>query len=245
MEATKASILTWATLLISASATASPLEARLITATAPCRAMFNDPTSDEEAEKPSEVKDIANGYLHIEGSYPTCGCRCAATAAAFQTASGDYRILSYEAWSCSGATSLSGDDWATTLPEGLRAELAPDLAGWKGEAVFYLEAKLPRRGTTVDLKVRLLPLGVHLTCPFGICSVASEALAKFDELDDTAAAAQAKSRYDAYQRLALKGVVLEWNRAAGRFVILERRPAEKPLALKAFEAQCGRWSPGC
>ncbi len=217
-------------------AAASPLAARLLAATEACRAMF-----EEDSDlRPEEIKDVRNGYVRIAGSYPTCGCECAATAAAFKTAAGAYHVLSFETWSCEWK-SVFGGDWRAVLPANLRAELAPQLAGHQGEAVFVLHAELPRHGTDVVITVKPIPLGLGLTCDHGICDSVSEAAAKTTTAEDKD---EADRRYAASQKLRYERVILKWDRAAGRFTIGERTEARKESRAE-FLDRSGRWGPVC
>ncbi|MDH5599053.1 MAG: hypothetical protein OEY34_08010, partial [Cyclobacteriaceae bacterium] len=54
---------------------------------------------DEEYEDngfSERVDDAKNGYVHISGSWPTCGCSCSSTAGAYKNEKGEYILLKNE-----------------------------------------------------------------------------------------------------------------------------------------------------
>lgn len=225
-----------ALLAFSAHAADASIESRLLGATSKCRDMF----ADEEATRPEEIKDVRNAYVRVAGVYPTCGCHCEATAAAFKTAAGEYRVLAYEEWGCSWASALAGKDWEKVLPENWREEFAPGFGNYDGDAIFSVKARLPRSGTSLELSLVLLPLGMRLHCPSGICAQRSEGEAKtaYTEADEV------RKRLAASQQVGFEKLVLEWDRARGRFRVVTRVAAKK-RTLAEFESECGHWSPAC
>ncbi|MCB9654409.1 MAG: hypothetical protein H6729_09810 [Deltaproteobacteria bacterium] len=212
-----------------------PLTERLLSATTSCRAQFGDDVD----EKPTEIRDFRHGYVHVAGSYPTCGCSCAATAAAFKRSNGTYRVLSFETWGCEWKSVLGGE-WDAVLPANLRRELAPELEGYEGEALFILRAELPRRGTDVILTVDPIPLGMRLKCANGICISMSETEANTHYNDES----EGDRRYALSRKLRYTRVVLKWDRVAGRFTIGDRTVAKKETRTE-FLDRCGRWGAVC
>ncbi|MEM6732430.1 MAG: hypothetical protein AAF658_12800, partial [Myxococcota bacterium] len=138
--------------------------AKLKELTASCRDNFED----ESLEDATVVNDLRNGYVSIAGAYPTCGCECSATAAAFKTAAGSYRYIAFESDDCSWMTSLKGD-WGKVLAPWVYREFGSKLAGYEGPAVFALKPLIPRKGTDLEVRLRLLPLRFKMSCEGGVC----------------------------------------------------------------------------
>jgi hypothetical protein len=218
--------------------TAGPVADGLTAATAVCRDNFDR----ESLAKAEQINDVRNGYMSIAGSYPTCGCTCESTASAFKTDKGRYKFLAYSEASCAWASDLNGTDWKDVLPKNIRSEFGIGLGSYEGDAVFYLKAKLPRKGTTVELTLGLMPFGQNMSCPSGICMTRSEEVASLAEKPPFVAAVM--KRYRHYKRVKVHSLILKWDRARGRLTVVKRIPA-KQLPLDAFEKACGRWGAVC
>jgi len=111
------------------------------------------------------IDDYANGYLMISGSWPTCGCGCSTTVAAYKDSWGNYTLLEQEYWSCSWVRKLSSDrDLSKVLPEGFGIGVfAPELKSKNAKyAHFYTEAVLPRIGTDTKIILKTIPLGLYI-----------------------------------------------------------------------------------
>jgi hypothetical protein len=143
-----------------------PVADGLSTGIAPCKDLL---TTEETLDADTYVFEPANGYAEVRGVYPTCGCECEATAAAYRCTDGSYRYLSREAWSCDYRRGLTGSDWGRVLPNDLRAQLLPGLPSGEATGVVVLDAVLPRKGTTTTLQVRLIPIGLDQPCPGRVC----------------------------------------------------------------------------
>ena len=57
-----------------------------------CYSNFEDMDEDGKPDF-TAVDDSRNGYLQISGDWPTCGCGCTSTVAAFKNHSGKYTFL--------------------------------------------------------------------------------------------------------------------------------------------------------
>ncbi len=227
-----------AAILAAPPAMAGPVADGLITATAACRANFDEETLADA----KQVNDLRNGYMSIEGSYPTCGCSCSSAAAAFKTEAGTYKFLAYNESGCDWTSELGGKDWKDVLPTNIRAEFGWGLQSYEGDAVFFLKAKLPRKGTGLELSLGLMPFGQNMSCPSGICMTRSEQVASLAEKPPLVSAVF--KRYRHYKRVKVQTLVLKWDRKRGKFKVVKRIPI-KQLPVEVFEKECGRWSPLC
>lgn len=220
-------------------ASAESLKHRLLKATDRCRQQFVETESLRDAKQDIDGR---NGYVRVYGTYPTCGCYCSSTAAAFKTAKGDYRFLSYHEGSCDWSSALEGPDRDVVLPTNLRAQFAPQLSRYKGPAVYFVNAKIPHHGTNLELSLELLPLGIRFDCPSGICMSRSESVGTpvgKPDLDS-----DLSQRFSHHRRVRFSKIVLSWNPKTGRFSVSKRIPAKK-LTKSQFRKACGRWGRVC
>ena len=151
--------------LLGAAALAGPVEDGLRDAIRPCHQWF----TMQEATPDTLVMEPRNGFAEVGGAYPTCGCTCTATAAAFRTAAGDHRVLGTLTEGCNQTAALTGADWARVLPGDLREALLPGVPEAETRGVFALFATLPRKGTTTTVTLRPIPLGRTQECAGGLC----------------------------------------------------------------------------
>lgn len=120
------------------------------------------------AEEPVEdyfniVDDSQNGYLHIEGGWPTCGCNCAHTVGAFTNADGTYTILEREFWECDFVNVIkSNRNIEDVLPEnfGITTFIPNAKIRFKKNALLYLDIEIPRHGTDTKVIIKLIPFGL-------------------------------------------------------------------------------------
>ena len=146
-------------------ASAGTVSDGLLKTLASCKAEFD--TFDDTPE----VYRLEPGYgfAVIQGSYPTCGCSCSITAAAYQVADGSHRFLGREEWDCASTRGLTGPDWSQVLPSGLRSRLLPKAAKEPAPAVAVLDAQLPHKGTDTTLRLAMIPIGMEVSCPGRLC----------------------------------------------------------------------------
>ncbi|MBN1182005.1 MAG: hypothetical protein JXB49_06940 [Bacteroidales bacterium] len=153
----------------------------------PCYEMFKDGESDEELKPDELIDDSKNGYLHISGSYPTCGCHCSVTAGAYKDVNGKYIVISTEEWTCSWTKKLMYDGKIQDiLPEGFgMGEFIPGYTkSSKGQvkASFYLKMEIPRIGTDTKVKLETIPFGIELLADDELCYSYSEGTGNNTEL---------------------------------------------------------------
>ncbi|MBK8011256.1 MAG: hypothetical protein IPK13_07885 [Deltaproteobacteria bacterium] len=116
------------------------------------------------------VEEPKNGYLHVEGSYPTCGCGCSVTVGAYRRTSGAHVMLKREEWTCEQAIGLSASvPLSSILPMGVGLATFGAKPPASDEARFFLDVEIPRHGTKTVLLLRMLPFGVRATCAHGLC----------------------------------------------------------------------------
>jgi hypothetical protein len=128
--------------------------------------------AEEKQPYDSIVDDAGNGFLHIAGSWPTCGCSCASTVGAYRKADDTYVFLKREVWSCANRFALDGSPaLETLLPVGLSlATFTGGQSVYSGdEGHFYLDIGIPRKGTLTEARIRLVPLGLFPEGNNGLC----------------------------------------------------------------------------
>ena len=140
----------------------------------PCYSMFIDGESDEELRPDELIDDSKNGYLHISGDYPTCGCNCSVTVGAYKNAGGQYTVISTEEWNCTWAKKLLYDGKIQDiLPEGFGlGTFIPDYkkhSSGKVQASFFLKMEIPQIGTDTKVKLELLPFGIEALSDEELC----------------------------------------------------------------------------
>ncbi|MCP4443063.1 MAG: hypothetical protein GY810_29505 [Aureispira sp.] len=124
-----------------------------------------------DAEAPEEVANVAqydakNGYLTVSGSWPTCGCGCEATAAAFKDSKGKYTIMKYEYWDCTANRFglFSSEKLKDVMPKGFGyTSFTTDnkTVETKGNSFFYLYADIPQKGTDLKIELKQFPVGLY------------------------------------------------------------------------------------
>lgn len=163
----KAHIATTLLLLISAvtiSQTKTSLSEQLWDRVRHCQSMLENSDGEEGVAYETLVDDSKNGYLQIAGSYPTCGCRCQTTVAAYKDIKGEYTFLSQELWLCSWRNTLSSNKElkavfpSDLLDNGFFSEALKDSVG---TAYFYLDIELPQVGTDTKVSIERIPLGLQ------------------------------------------------------------------------------------
>lgn len=121
--------------------------------------------SDKEPEKLNDyynscIDDSKNGYLFIEGSWPTCGCSCSNEIGAYKKADGSYTLFRYETWPCSNSFGIYTNEKLTNvLPENLSLKTFNSISKIDTLNYFHLKMTIPRVGTDTKVSLKLLPLG--------------------------------------------------------------------------------------
>ena len=115
----------------------------------------------KEFEYGSIKYDLPNGYVETSGAWPTCGCGCEAQAAAFKDINGRYTYLKYEEFNCDDyGKSESNRDILDIMPEGFGLKSFTSYYSWKpSDYSFQLKFIIPKKGTDMYVKLRVLPLG--------------------------------------------------------------------------------------
>lgn len=141
---------------------AQNLEQKMMQQLGPCAE-----TLWEEGEDYYTLKDAyaQNGYLSISGGWPTCGCGCEATVAAFRDAQKNYTFLRWEDWDCAQEFGCySSGKIEDILPRdlSLNAFISEEKMPmqFNAKSYFYLELELPIHGTDILVKLKPLPLGM-------------------------------------------------------------------------------------
>lgn len=109
------------------------------------------------------VDDSQNGYLHVDGGWPTCGCNCSHTVGAFTNADGTYTILEREFWECDFVNVIkSNRNINDVFPEnfGITTFIPNAKIRLKKNALFYLDVEIPRHGTDTKVIIKLIPFGL-------------------------------------------------------------------------------------
>ncbi|MTB53108.1 hypothetical protein [Lewinella sp. W8] len=130
----------------------------------PCFSNFEDMDDDGKPDF-DQIDDARNGYLHVSGGWPTCGCSCASTVGAYRNDRGEYTLLQMDEANCSWDRKLSSnrDIWSV-LPEefGLKDFVGRELALDLDDPTFFLSVEIPRKGTDTEVSLKLIPLGLEL-----------------------------------------------------------------------------------
>ncbi len=118
---------------------------------------------DAQAMK-NVVDDSKNGYLKVSGEYPTCGCECDVTIAAYKDQYGFYTLLRQDNESCDFKHQIMSNRLLSEiLPEdfGLRTFI-PDLGSLSqtNYAIFSLDIDIPHYGKDTKVYIKRLPLGL-------------------------------------------------------------------------------------
>jgi len=128
-----------------------------------CHSMFEDMDEDGIPDF-EQIDDSKNGYLHIAGSWPTCGCTCSSTVGAYKNQKGEYTLLQSDQVLCSWGRKISSD-------KALKKILPPDfglsdfISGEMTEdikyPIFFVDFQIPRTGTDTRITIELVPLGLR------------------------------------------------------------------------------------
>lgn len=128
-----------------------------------CYVNFVDESGDGKPEI-EIIDDSKNGYLHISGSYSTCGCSCSSTVGAFKSSKGDYIFLQAESFKCMWAKRiLASKNLKDILPRdfGLNTFTTKPINAKFGHPIFFINFEIPRYGTDTKVKIELVPLGLE------------------------------------------------------------------------------------
>ncbi len=107
------------------------------------------------------IDDTKNGYLYIEGSWPTCGCGCEVEIGGYKRSNGEYIFLSFNKWSCENYTYLKSNiPLDSLLPEKFSLETFGANGFNDSLNYFFLDVNIPRTGTDTRIKLELYPVGI-------------------------------------------------------------------------------------
>lgn len=119
---------------------------------------------DEDAPPGTIIDDAKNGYLHIEGTFPTCGCYCSSTVAAYKKYDQEYLFLSYYEEMCGFTKKVSSNyPLENILPEiTIHDFLSTEYSPSKDTlATFILIPEIPQKGTLTKFTLKQIPLGLN------------------------------------------------------------------------------------
>ena len=142
-----------------------PLSEKLWKQVQDCYSMFEDMDEDGKVDYDEIIDDSKNGYLKVSGSWPTCGCNCENTIGAYKTSSNDYIFLKKYLWGCSWQKGLYLSDSASVIfPFDFEADgfFQTKLENLSHNAYFYLDFKIPRKGTETKVFIKPIPLGIKV-----------------------------------------------------------------------------------
>lgn len=149
---------------IAAQEVKSPLEKLLWESVSPCYENFYEDDESEHSDI-EIINDAKNGFLHVSGTYPTCGCYCSATVGVYRDKNGDYVILQKLEDTCNWQQITSTNTTLTNiLPEGFGILNFMDDAMTNantGHPLFYVDIGIPRHGTVTKLELKLIPFGLQ------------------------------------------------------------------------------------
>src|SRR5690606_3926283 len=119
---------------------------------------------DEDTPPDTIVDDTKNGYLHVEGEAPTCGCPCSSTVAAYKKHDQTYVFLSYHEEKCNFRRKVfSNYPLENILPKiTIHDFLNTDYSPPKDTlATFILIPEIPQKGTLTKLILKQIPFGLN------------------------------------------------------------------------------------
>ena len=129
-----------------------------------CYANFEDMDDDGKLDYDA-VDDSRNGYLKISGDWPTCGCGCTSTVAAFKDHSGKYAFLKKEEYSCDWVQMVSSNrPMKDILPVGfgIKSFIPNEEIPQVENAIFYYDMEIPQYGTDSKISIHLIPFGLYM-----------------------------------------------------------------------------------
>ena len=142
-----------------------PLHQQLWDRVQPCYSNFEDMDDDGGLDY-DKIDDARNGYLHISGTFPSCGCECSSTVGAYRNARQEYILVQVDEASCEWAKTLSSNrKLADILPEnfGISHFTATPPLIELDHPVFFLHLTIPRKGTDTKAQLELVPFGLTAT----------------------------------------------------------------------------------
>lgn len=147
----------------------TPLSDQLWDRVETCNSMLEDFDEDGKTDYDELIDDSKNGYLKISGSYPTCGCSCTFTTAAFKNSKKEYIFLDKKEWSCEWKYEINSSSNITDL---LPLQLESKLSEYDAEvnhknAYFYYNIEIPQYGTDTKLQVKVIPIGIEMASQSG------------------------------------------------------------------------------
>lgn len=127
-----------------------------------CYNHFEDMDDDGKPDYDG-IDDSRNGYLKISGSWPTCGCGCATTVAAFKDNAGKYTFLKKSESNCNWEHIISSNrPMEEILPEGfgIKSFITNEEIPSVENAIFYYDMEIPQFGTDTKISIYLIPFGL-------------------------------------------------------------------------------------
>lgn len=128
----------------------------------PCYMQFEDIDDDGEPEY-KKIEDAKNGYLHISGGWPACGCGCSSTVAAFKNSNGEYCFLMQEEEYCEWKKRISSNySLSKIFPENFAVEFFQQNTDFQtlSSPAFYIDFKIPQYGTETTAHIEIIPFGI-------------------------------------------------------------------------------------
>ena len=120
---------------------------------------------DEETKPETIIDDSKNGYLHIAGTYPTCGCYCESTVGAYKKDNNEYTFLSYSKDLCYFSKKVSSNQPLNEIVSeklSIKTFLKPSYSPQKDSIASYiLTPKIPQKGTVTTFTLEQIPFGIY------------------------------------------------------------------------------------
>lgn len=109
------------------------------------------------------IDDTKNGFLHIYGEWPTCGCSCSSTVGAYKNKNGAYIFLQADEYVCSWEKKISSNKLLKDiLPAnfGINSFTSQKIAEKAENAILFANFDVPQKGTDTRVKLELIPFGI-------------------------------------------------------------------------------------
>lgn len=189
------------------------------------------------------IEDIKNGYLKVAGPYPTCGCYCETSVAAFKTAKGNLVTLIKEDDACYFKYRIASNK---NIQDIFPKEVSISAFIPKADASrFYFDTQPPQKGTDITITVKPIPLGIENTnkTPFDYkANTKIENLEFFKRLvhkinDDRTLDFLLKKDYKAIDKKDLSLIKEESSREGWNFVTISSKLTKLYNIYQYFESR--------
>ena len=210
---------------------------------------INIEKSDKKILKKLRLKYELNarkGFAIISGGFPTCGCTCSVESAVFKSKDSSYTNLINEKWSCSyKRKSFSNKKINHLIPIQAQQFTGINTLKKKDFKNFYLDVKPPKIGTTIEVELKLTPLGMTpKNCHNQFCFEISQDTSKLFEFDEKtlknislkSLLALKEKKYQSIEKSDLELIKLSYPKDKATDTALNRLSFQTQKIYKVYES---------